>query len=56
MEFYCKRQGVDSNTVRFLFEGTRIGETSTAKELGMQNYDFVDAMIEQHGGTRVAPR
>lgn len=50
MDSYCQRQGVDPKTVRFLFEGTRINETSTPRELGMQNDDSIDAMVEQRGG------
>lgn len=50
MDSYCQRQGVDPKTVRFLFEGTRVGETSTPRELGMQNDDSIDAMVEQRGG------
>lgn len=50
MDSYCQRQGVDPKTVRFLFEGTRISETSTPRELGMQNDDSIDAMVEQRGG------
>lgn len=51
MDSYCQRQGVDPKTVRFLFEGTRISETSTPRELGMQNDDSIDAMVEQRGGS-----
>ena len=50
MDSYCQRQGVDPKTVRFLFEGTRINETATPRELGMQNDDSIDAMVEQRGG------
>lgn len=50
MESYCQRQGVDSKTVRFLYEGNRIQEASTPRELGMSNGDEIDAMVEQRGG------
>jgi len=53
MDSYCQRQGVDSKTVRFLYEGNRVQETATPKELGMTSGDEIDAMVEQRGGARL---
>lgn len=51
MEKYCERQGISNrNSVRFLFDGERIMEKSCPHELGMQNGDEIDVVIEQVGG------
>ncbi|CAG9319046.1 unnamed protein product [Blepharisma stoltei] len=50
MEAYCSRNGVNPTTVRFLFDGERIQETSTPVSLGMEDGDEIDAMVEQTGG------
>ena len=50
MDAYCARQGVNSSTVRFLFDGDRIQDTGTPSELGMDDGDTIDAMVEQTGG------
>ena len=36
--------------VRFLFDGERIHETQTPKDLNMENGDEIDVVIEQVGG------
>ena len=38
------------NNVRFLFDGDRLLETQTPKELNMENGDEIDVVIEQVGG------
>ena len=40
------------NNVRFLFDGERLHETQTPKDLNMENGDEIDVVIEQVGGTR----
>jgi small ubiquitin-related modifier len=50
MDAYCSRNGVNPNTVRFLFDGNRIKENDTPIELQLQNDDQIDAMVEQSGG------
>lgn len=47
---YCDRQSLARNTVRFLFEGSRIQDTDTPESLEMQDGDMVQAMLEQTGG------
>merc|ERR1712098_837084 len=50
MDAYCSRQGVSPQTVRFLFDGVRLAETSTPEQLDMEDGDEIDAMVEQTGG------
>ena len=50
MDAYCSRHGVNPQTVRFLFDGERIQDSATPFELGMQDQDEIDAMVEQTGG------
>ena len=35
--------------IRFLFDGSRINETQTPEELGMEDGDVIDVMVEQQG-------
>lgn len=50
MDAYCSRNGVNPTTVRFLFDGQRILETSTPNDLRLEENDQIDAMVEQTGG------
>ncbi|XP_077600593.1 small ubiquitin-related modifier 1 [Stigmatopora nigra] len=47
---YSYRQGVAANTLRFLFEGQRISDQQTPKELGMEDEDVIEVYQEQTGG------
>uniref|UniRef100_A0A8C4Y3F3 Small ubiquitin like modifier 1 n=1 Tax=Gopherus evgoodei TaxID=1825980 RepID=A0A8C4Y3F3_9SAUR len=49
-ESYCQRQGVPMNSLRFLFEGQRITDNHTPKELGMEEEDVIEVYQEQTGG------
>ncbi|XP_021561418.1 small ubiquitin-related modifier 1-like isoform X1 [Neomonachus schauinslandi] len=49
-EFYCQRQGVPVHTLRFLFDGQRIADNHTAKELEMEEDDVIEVYHEQIGG------
>ncbi|XP_075687327.1 small ubiquitin-related modifier 1 isoform X2 [Rhinoderma darwinii] len=49
-ESYCQRQGVPMNSLRFLFEGQRIADHQTPKELGMEEEDVIEVYQEQTGG------
>uniref|UniRef100_A0AAZ3S235 Ubiquitin-like domain-containing protein n=1 Tax=Oncorhynchus tshawytscha TaxID=74940 RepID=A0AAZ3S235_ONCTS len=49
-ESYSQRQGVPMNTLRFLFEGQRISDNQTPKELGMEDEDVIEVYQEQTGG------
>lgn len=57
MDAYCQRQSVlirltqlNVSNVRFLFDGERLHETQTPKDLNMENGDEIDVVIEQVGG------
>lgn len=39
MDAYCQRQSLAPNNVRFLFDGERLHENQTPKELNMENGD-----------------
>ncbi|XP_024918376.1 small ubiquitin-related modifier 1 isoform X2 [Cynoglossus semilaevis] len=47
---YSQRQGVPMCTLRFLFEGQRIADDQTPKELGMEDDDAIEVYQEQTGG------
>ncbi|XP_065380094.1 small ubiquitin-related modifier 1-like [Macaca fascicularis] len=49
-ESYCQRQGVPMNSLRFLFEGQRIADNHTSKELGMEEEDVIEVYQEQTRG------
>ncbi|XP_044945361.1 small ubiquitin-related modifier 1-like [Mustela nigripes] len=49
-ERYCQRQGVSMHSLRFLFDGKRIADNHTAKELGMEEDDVIEVYQEQNGG------
>lgn len=51
-ESYSQRQGVPASTLRFLFEGQRIADNQTPKELGMEDEDVIEVYQEQTGGLR----
>ncbi|MBN3271177.1 SUMO1 protein, partial [Polyodon spathula] len=42
IESYCQIQGVPMNSLRFLFEGQRIVDNRTPKELGMQDENVIE--------------
>ena len=50
MHAYCNRQGVPMGAVRFLFDGNRIHEAQTPRDLDMEDGDVIDVMVEQQGG------
>ncbi|KAG5283018.1 hypothetical protein AALO_G00037350 [Alosa alosa] len=52
-ESYSKRQGVQPDMLRFLFEGQRILDHQTPKELGMEDEDVIEVYQEQTGGLRI---
>jgi len=50
MTAYCRKVGADQDSVRFLFDGTRIRPDQTPAELEMEDEDEIDAMVSQTGG------
>mmetsp|Transcript_13915 Transcript_13915/g.30053 ORF Transcript_13915/g.30053 Transcript_13915/m.30053 type:complete len:98 (-) Transcript_13915:352-645(-) len=49
-EAYCQKKAVDINSIRFVYDGVRISKDSSPVELGMEDGDVVDAVVEQVGG------
>ncbi|KAK5864338.1 hypothetical protein PBY51_015588 [Eleginops maclovinus] len=49
-ESYSQRQSVPESTLRFLFEGQRIADNQTPKELGMEDEDVIEVYQKQTGG------
>jgi small ubiquitin-related modifier len=47
---YCDRQGLQLSSVRFLFDGTRLEDDVTPKQLEMEDDDVIEVMQEQTGG------
>ena len=50
MNAFCQRRGIPLASVRFLFDGERIGEQQTPAELDMEDGDTIDVYMEQTGG------
>jgi small ubiquitin-related modifier len=48
---YCKLKGHPLKTVRFLFDGKRLDGNETDKQLGIEDDDEIDAMVQQVGGS-----
>ncbi len=53
MDAYCQRchKQLSQNNVRFIFEGQRINQNKTPKDLNMIDGDQIDVMDEQIGGS-----
>ncbi|CAF1097091.1 unnamed protein product [Rotaria sordida] len=47
---YAERQGVGITTLRFLFDGKRINDDETPKQLEMEDNDTIEVYQEQVGG------
>ena len=47
---YCERAGLDIQTIRFSFDGSRINESDTATSLDLQEGDTVEVFMQQTGG------
>ena len=45
-----KKKTVQANTTRFMFDGERINQEQTPADLGLEDGDQIDAMVEQLGG------
>ena len=41
---------MQTDTVRFMFDGERIGDENTPADLGLEDGDQIDAMVTQIGG------
>ena len=49
MSMWCQRQGVAMESVRFLFDGSRINPTQSPESLDMESGDIIDVMYAQVG-------
>mmetsp|Transcript_57526 Transcript_57526/g.157978 ORF Transcript_57526/g.157978 Transcript_57526/m.157978 type:complete len:365 (+) Transcript_57526:1594-2688(+) len=49
MNAFSQRTGVSVDSVRFLFDGFRIYDYQTPRELDMEDGDIIDVMVEQMG-------
>jgi len=50
MDAFCDRQGKSPNSVRFLFDGTRVQGQDSPESLDMQDGDTLEVHQEQIGG------
>jgi len=50
MDAYIDRQGINPNSIRFLYDGERVRQEQTPKELEMEDNDIIDAVLQQTGG------
>jgi small ubiquitin-related modifier len=50
MDAFCQRQAINPTSIRFLYDGKRVNETQTPKELEMEDNDVIDAVLQQTGG------
>merc|ERR1712062_111402 len=48
---YADRQGVSLTSLRFLFDGQRISDDMSPKQLEMEESDVIEVYQEQTGGT-----
>ncbi|XP_046577184.1 small ubiquitin-related modifier-like [Haliotis rubra] len=47
---YSERMGLQLTSLRFLFDGRRINDSETPKQLEMENDDSIEVYQEQTGG------
>jgi small ubiquitin-related modifier len=52
MDAYCERSGKAPQSVRFLFDGSRVVPTDSPNTLDMQDGDTLEVHQEQIGGYR----
>jgi len=51
MSAYCDRCKLAQNTIRFMFDGTRIDEGDTPKSMDMEDGDTIEVFTQQSGGS-----
>lgn len=47
---YSRKTGQSQRSIRFLYDGTQVGDSDTAKSLEMENNDIIDVVLQQTGG------
>lgn len=50
MDAYCNRMAINAKSIRFLYDGQRIGGMETPLMLNMSDHDVIDAILQQTGG------
>eukprot|EP01108_Squamamoeba_japonica_P003289 TRINITY_DN2690_c0_g1_i1.p2 TRINITY_DN2690_c0_g1~~TRINITY_DN2690_c0_g1_i1.p2 ORF type:complete len:111 (+),score=29.05 TRINITY_DN2690_c0_g1_i1:46-333(+) len=50
MDAYIRRNQLQPDSVRFLFDGVRVQSDKTPKEVGMEDGDVIDVVLQQTGG------
>ncbi|XP_071950663.1 small ubiquitin-related modifier 2-like [Antedon mediterranea] len=50
MNTFAERQGLNINSIRFMFEGSRINNNDTPASLEMEEDDQIEVYTEQTGG------
>ncbi|KAL8449353.1 hypothetical protein Emag_003643 [Eimeria magna] len=53
MTAYCNRLGQSIDSVRFLYDGERVKPEKTPMDLGIEDGDVIDAMVQQTGGSHL---
>ncbi|PNH08074.1 Ubiquitin-like protein pmt3/smt3 [Tetrabaena socialis] len=53
---YCGKKGMSPDTVRFLFDGSRLTPDQTPEALAMEDGDSIDCVIEQLQPAKLAGR
>ncbi|KAL7145342.1 hypothetical protein ABFS83_07G075700 [Erythranthe nasuta] len=53
LQNFCKTNGLDYQTVVFLFDGKRVSSNRNPVQLGMEDGDTIDVMLHQDGGCLV---
>lgn len=47
---YCDKLGLNYESLRFTFDGTKINDLQTAEDLGLEDGAVIDAWSDQSGG------
>ncbi|KAL5781410.1 hypothetical protein ACOSP7_006439 [Xanthoceras sorbifolium] len=47
---YCEKKFLEYNTVHFLIDGNRFSHAKTPAQLGLENGDQIDALMQVDGG------
>jgi small ubiquitin-related modifier len=50
MKSYCSKTGAQIQSLRFLYDGVRLSGKETPVDLGMENGDILDVVLQQLGG------
>lgn len=50
MDSYCKTKAISQSSVRFVYDGKRVQPDQSPEDLGMQDDDVIDVLLEQTGG------